>query len=179
MIYSDFFIEENLEDLFPVSHPGNRTIDRLVQVQPASIDLRLGDSWIDPSTMGRGKIPESGLLLEPGHDNFILGETMEYIRLPHHIVGRVDGRSSLGRMGLRVHSTAGFIDPGFEGIITLEIDLVGSKPLYLRPGMRVCQVSLHKMDRPARRPYGAATRKSKYQGSTTVTPSRLEQDDDA
>lgn len=174
MIFSDADILRDLYRLFPSdAHPHNNTIDAETQIQPASIDLRLGNRLMKP---GAAAFEFEEYWLQPGSEHFILAETMEYVRMPIDLVGRVDGRSSLGRAGLRIHSTAGFIDPGFEGIITLEIDLVGMKPLKLVPGMRVCQVSFHTMLSPAHRPYGSPQRKSKYQFSTAVTDSKLKED---
>jgi dCTP deaminase len=157
------------------------------QVQPSSVDLRLGNSFrvfnysqcsvIDPTA--EPDIDEITELveLEDGHPfivhpgAFVLGTTMEYIWLPANLVGRLEGRSSLGRLGVIVHSTAGYVDPGFEGTLTLEISNVGKIPVALYPGMRVCQITFLVTERVSR-PYGS-TGRSKYQGQKGATSSRL------
>ena len=162
-------------------------------VQPASLDLRIGshfkvfqrpnpssprvlDPWVDDLSQLMVEMtlrPDESFTLHPG--DFALATTMEYVKLPHDIVGRVDGRSSIGRFGLIVHSTAGFIDPGFEGQITLELANLNAWPVRLHPGKRVCQISFHAMTTPAAHPYGPA-RGSKYQGQTGATASRIVRD---
>ncbi|MEM8618255.1 MAG: dCTP deaminase, partial [Actinomycetota bacterium] len=103
---------------------------------------------------------------------FVLGSTLERIGMPNDIVGRVDGKSSLGRLGLLIHSTAGFVDPGFDGHITLELANVASLPITLYPGMRIGQISFMQMTTPADEPYGAGALGSKYHGQHGPTPSR-------
>ena len=157
-----------------------------VQIQPASIDLRLGRTFLVPgesvapidSHDGRGgdyrERVLSGhepLVLYPG--DFVLGSTMERVRVPPDLVGRVEGRSSLGRLAIVVHATAGFVDPGFEGQITLELSNLGRAPVALHPGMRICQFVLHVLSSAAERPYGSE-RGSKYQGQIGPTPSRIQ-----
>lgn len=189
MLLNDALIIARLEELFPFHH---NDIDVEKQVQPSSIDLRLGhkikrhrdvlnpESYIvDPAVSNADKWEEvdisEGYVLRPGHQHFILATTIEGLRIPTDITARVDGRSSFGRKCLKVHSTAGFIDPGFEGQITLEMDLSGRFPLLLRPGIRICQVSFQLMVSPAERPYGKA-RGSKYHGQKGVTSSKSHED---
>jgi len=192
-VLSDADIELRFHEIFPMERSHNHSIDRDLQIQPASVDLRLGDTFMVyprdgiPQNVYTNEIVDglmepltlppdsSGFTLFPGSQYFCLATTMEYVALPIDLVARVDGRSSLGRLGLRVHSTAGFIDPGFQGCITLEMDVVGRNPIVLNPGMRVCQISFDRLDTPSRRPYGPA-RGSKYQGQTTTTPSRIGED---
>ena len=109
-------------------------------------------------------------MLHPGE--FVLGSTLERIGVPDDLVGRVEGKSSLGRLGLLIHSTAGFIDAGFDGHITLELANVASLPITLYPGMKIGQVSFMQMTTPADRPYGSGASGSKYQGQRGPTPSR-------
>ena len=113
---------------------------------------------------------EDPFILHPGE--FVLAATLERVGLPAHLVGRVDGKSSLGRLGLLTHATAGFIDPGFEGHITLELSNVATLPITIYAGMRVAQVSFEAMTTPADRPYGSEGMTSKYQGQRGPTPSR-------
>lgn len=171
MILSDRELRARLED-------GSIGIDPLddleAQLQPASFDLRLGRTFRRLSERGDSGIelmaPCAELVLRPG--DFALGTTYERVRVPPELAARVEGRSSFGRLGLLVHATAGFIDPGFEGEITLELANLGPRPVYLRPGSRVCQIVFHTMTSAAQRPYGPA-RGSKYSGQTGPTPSRL------
>jgi dCTP deaminase len=119
------------------------------------------------------EIPVDGdeaFMLHPGE--FVLGSTFERIAVPADLVGRVEGKSSLGRLGLLIHSTAGFIDAGFDGHITLELANVASLPITLYPGMKIGQVSFMQMTTPADKPYGAGASGSKYQGQRGPTPSR-------
>ena len=161
-------------------------------VQPASIDLTLGDEFLcyklpAPSTqvfdpwstpaedrMFKVKLKEGEpFLLQAGY--FALGTTQESVRIGGQLVGRVDGRSSVGRIGVMVHSTAGFIDPGFEGQITLELFNLSPYSIALWPGKRVAQLSIHLMDKVASESYGDA-RHSKYLGQTGPVASRLHLD---
>jgi dCTP deaminase len=139
-------------------------IDARAQFQPASFDLRLGthfkiirnvmfeylDALRDPEEVGRDverytedvHIPPDGkFVLHP--NEFALGCTLEYVKLPNDIAGRLEGRSSWGRVGLQIHSTAGFVDPGFEGVLTFELQNVGKVPIPLYPGIRVAQISFY------------------------------------
>jgi dCTP deaminase len=108
--------------------------------------------------------------LHPGE--FVLASTYEIITLPDDIAGRLEGKSSLGRLGLLTHSTAGFIDPGFSGHITLELSNVANLPVKLYPGMKIGQLCLIKLSSPAEHPYGSAIYASRYQGQRGPTPSR-------
>lgn len=162
--------------------------DPELQVQPASVDLRLGNKFMvyklphvacidsrDPMSVNgyteEFTIPEGeGFILQPGE--FALGSTLERVSVPNDLVARVEGRSSIGRIAIVVHATAGFIDPGFDGEITLELSNLGRCAVRLYPGMRISQVVFHTMTSPAERPYGAA-RGSKYQGQRGPVASRL------
>jgi|SRR5579872_2117005 len=109
-------------------------------------------------------------ILHPGE--FVLGSTLERIGLPDDLVGRLDGKSSLGRLGLLIHSTAGFIDPGWDGHVTLELSNVANLPITIYPEMKIGQLSFVQLTEPAETPYGADAIGSKYQGQTGPTPSR-------
>ena len=155
-------------------------------IQPSSVDVRLDKffrvfenhkySVIDPSTeqaeLTREVIAEGDepFILHPGE--FVLASTYEVITLPDDIAGRLEGKSSLGRLGLLTHSTAGFIDPGFSGHITLELSNVANLPVKLFPGMKIGQLCLIKLSSPAEHPYGSAIYASRYQGQRGPTPSR-------
>jgi dCTP deaminase len=155
-------------------------------IQPSSVDVRLDKffrvfenhkySVIDPSIeqpeLTREVIAEDGehFILHPGE--FVLASTYEVITLPDDIAGRLEGKSSLGRLGLLTHSTAGFIDPGFSGHITLELSNVANLPVKLFPGMKIGQLCLIKLSSPAEHPYGSAIYASRYQGQRGPTPSR-------
>jgi dCTP deaminase len=167
--------------------------DPALQIQPASVDLRLARDFIvykpaqiscldprDPATLSaateRVQIAENeAFILHPGE--FALGSTIERVAIPADLVARVDGRSSIGRLAIVVHATAGFIDPGFEGQITLELSNLGRIPVRLYPGMRIAQIVLQQMSSPAESPYGAA-RGSKYHNQSGPQPSRLRLDDE-
>ena len=155
-------------------------------IQPSSVDVRLDKffrvfenhkySVIDPSIeqaeLTREVIAEDdeAFILHPGE--FGLASTYEIITLPDDIAGRLEGKSSLGRLGLLTHSTAGFIDPGFSGHITLELSNVANLPVKLYPGMKIGQLCLIKLSSPAEHPYGSAIYASRYQGQRGPTPSR-------
>jgi dCTP deaminase len=109
-------------------------------------------------------------ILHPGE--FVLGSTLERIALADDLVARLEGKSSLGRLGLLIHSTAGFIDPGWDGHVTLELSNVANLPITIYPGMRIGQLSFMELSEPAERPYGSAALGSKYQGQRGPTPSR-------
>ena len=186
MILSDRDLRERLSrgDLVvePLENPD-------LQIQPASIDLRLDKTFvafrasrlpcIDPRNIPsdateRLEVADGeSFVLHPG--DFVLGSTIERVRIPPDLVARVEGRSSLGRLAIVVHATAGFIDPGFEGQITLELSNLGRTAVKLYPGMRISQIVLHQMTSPAERPYGAA-RGSKYQGQSGPVVSRISHD---
>ncbi|GAB3410467.1 dCTP deaminase [Haloparvum alkalitolerans] len=161
------------------------------QVQPASVDLRLGEEFLE---FQRTNIPcihpteadEVGdyvtethvpngedFILHPG--DFVLGTTAERVAIPDDLVAHVEGRSSLGRLAVVVHATAGLCDPGYEGQITLELSNLGTAPVALSPGMRVSQLTFTELSTPAERPYGEE-RGSKYQGQKGPQASRIGDD---
>ncbi len=155
-------------------------------IQPSSIDVKIGNLFrvfrnhtagiIDVKRNQEDlteliTIAEDGVfMLHPGE--FVLGSTLERVAVPDDLVGRVEGKSSLGRLGLIIHSTAGFIDAGFDGHITLELTNIATLPITLYPGMKIGQVSFMQMTTPADRPYGSGAQGSKYQGQRGPTPSR-------
>lgn len=155
-------------------------------VQPASVDVRLGTQFrvmrnsrlthIDPMLhdgqfMEVVEVPlDEPFVLHPGE--FALGHTSERFAMPDDLVAIVNGKSSLGRMGLQVHATAGFVDPGFAGVIVLELSNVANLPILLRPGMKIAQMVFERMDRPAERPYGHPDLGSKYQGQSGAVASK-------
>jgi dCTP deaminase len=110
-------------------------------------------------------------VLHPGE--FVLGQTLERVSLPNDLVARLEGKSSLGRLGLLIHSTAGFVDAGFEGNLTLELSNVANLPITIYYGMPIGQISFMRMDMPVEQPYGAGAPGSKYQGQAEPTPSRF------
>ena len=155
-------------------------------VQPSSIDIRL-DRYFRVFRNHTARVidvkenqEDLTELVEIGDDDsfilhpneFVLGATAERLALPDDLVARIEGKSSLGRLGLLIHSTAGFIDPGFDGHITLELSNVANLPITLYPGMKVGQVSFLTMTTPADNPYGSSKIGSKYQGQRGPTPSR-------
>ncbi len=113
---------------------------------------------------------ESPFVLHPGE--FVLGSTLERVTLPDDLVARLEGKSSLGRLGLLIHSTAGFIDPGWDGHVTLELANVANLPITVYPGMKIGQLSFVQLSEPAEHPYGSDGLGSKYQGQRGPTPSR-------
>jgi len=114
--------------------------------------------------------PETPFILHPGE--FVLGSTLERIRLPDDLVARLEGKSSLGRLGLLIHSTAGFIDPGWDGHVTLELSNVANLPITIYVGMKIGQLSFMQLTEPSDRPYGSGGLGSKYQGQKGPTASR-------
>jgi len=155
-------------------------------VQPASIDVRLDRYFrvfenhryphIDPAqaqddltreVQAEGDEP---FILHPGE--FVLGSTYEEVSLPGDLAARVEGKSSLGRLGLLTHATAGFVDPGFSGHVTLELANVATLPIKLYPGMKIGQLCFFRLSSPAEHPYGSAKYGSRYQGQRGPTPSR-------
>jgi dCTP deaminase len=155
-------------------------------VQPSSIDVRLDRYFrvflnhtmpvidVKKNLEELTRLVEidegQSFVLHPGE--FVLGSTQERIAIPDDLVARIEGKSSLGRLGLLIHSTAGFIDPGWDGHITLELSNVANLPITLYPGMKIGQISFLRMTTPADVPYGAASLGSKYQGQRGPTPSR-------
>lgn len=158
-------------------------------VQPASVDVRLDRyfrlfdnhkyAMIDPS-IEQGDLtrevvvgPDEPYMLHPGE--FVLASTYECITLPDDIAARLEGKSSLGRLGLLTHSTAGFIDPGFTGHITLELSNMATLPVALWPGMKIGQLCFFQLSSPAQNPYGSAGNFNRYLGQRGPTPSRSAQ----
>ncbi|MDR1442885.1 MAG: dCTP deaminase [Bifidobacteriaceae bacterium] len=155
-------------------------------IQPSSVDVRLDRFFllfdnhlcavIDPTeeqpelTRPFDVPADQPFILHPGE--FVLGSTYERVRLPEAIAARLEGKSSLGRLGLLTHSTAGFIDPGFEGHVTLELSNVSTLPIKLWPGMKIGQMCFFQLTSPALRPYGSGATGSRYQGQRGPTPSR-------
>ena len=115
-------------------------------------------------------VEDRPFILHPGE--FVLGSTLERVKLPDDLVARLDGKSSLGRLGLLIHSTAGFIDPGWDGHVTLELSNVANLPITIYPGMKIGQISFMAMTEPAATPYGAAEIGSKYKGQRGPTASK-------
>jgi dCTP deaminase len=155
-------------------------------VQPSSVDVRLDRYFrvfenhkyphIDPAreqadlTRLLKVDAEDPFILHPGE--FVLASTYETFALPDDLAGRLEGKSSLGRLGLLTHSTAGWIDPGFQGHVTLELSNVATLPIKLWPGMKIGQMCLFRCSSPAEHPYGSAVYDSRYQGQRGPTPSR-------
>jgi dCTP deaminase len=185
LIFSDRSIRDAIESGAILIDPYEPSF-----VQPSSVDLRVGNgfrvfvnhrySQIDP------RAPQSDLtqlveveaeepfMLHPGE--FVLGSTLERVKLGDDVVARLEGKSSLGRLGLLIHSTAGFIDPGFEGHITLELSNVATLPIAIYPEMKIGQISFYQMTTAADFPYGSPELGSKYQGQSGPTASRSHQD---
>jgi dCTP deaminase len=181
VILSDRTIREELA-------AGRIVIDPLGDnaVQPSSVDLRLERSFLVFRNYTRGYIDvkqdlsdltelvevhdDRPFILHPGE--FVLGSTLERVVLPTDLVARLEGKSSLGRLGLLIHSTAGFVDAGWDGQLTLELSNVASLPITLYPGMKIGQISFIRMTTPADVPYGSTGVRSKYQGQRGPRPSR-------
>ncbi len=158
-------------------------------IQPSSIDVRLDKFFrlfdnhkytvIDPS-LDQPELtrlvevePDKAFVLHPGE--FVLGSTYESVTLPDDVAARLEGKSSLGRLGLLTHSTAGFIDPGFSGHVTLELSNVATLPITLWPGMKIGQLCFFQLSSPAEEPYGSSRYGSRYQGQRGPTASRSAQ----
>ncbi len=155
-------------------------------IQPSSIDVRLDrffrlfdnhkypfiDPAVDQPDLTRlvEAAPDQPFILHPGE--FVLGSTYELVTLPDDIAARLEGKSSLGRLGLLTHSTAGFVDPGFSGHVTLELSNVATLPIKLWPGMKIGQLCFIRLTSPAEKPYGSAEYSSRYQGQRGPTASR-------
>jgi dCTP deaminase len=188
MILSDADILRRLEEGDLVVEPLD---DPDIQIQPASIDLRLGREFLE---FQRTNIPcihpnsereveeyvdetiverEGEFILHPG--DFVLGTTHERVEIPSDLIANVEGRSSLGRLAVVVHATAGLCDPGFRGKITLELSNLGMAPVALTPGMRISQLTFTELTSPAERPYGIE-RGSKYQDQGGPQASRIQGD---
>ena len=155
-------------------------------IQPSSIDVRLDNHFRVFYTARHPYIdvkqpmedltelvevkPDDAFILHPGE--FVLGSTLEQVGIPPDLAARLEGKSSLGRLGLMTHSTAGFLDPGFTGHVTLELSNVANLPITLYPGMRIGQIAVFQLTTAAERPYGSRGVGSKYQGQRGPTPSR-------
>jgi dCTP deaminase len=181
MVLSDRSIREELTS-------GKLVIEPIAEdaLQPASVDIRLDrefrvfrnhrDSYIDVRepvenlTELETVADDQAFVLHPGE--FVLGSTLERITLPDDLVARVEGKSSLGRLGLLVHATAGYVDPGWDGHLTMELSNVANLPIRLYFGMKIGQLSFLRLTTPAEHPYGSAGLRSKYQGQTGPTASR-------
>ena len=182
MVLSDVTIKEYISD-------GKIVIDPLGEncIQPASIDVRLDEHILvfrnsrrpfidvraDMSDMTEMEIAKEDqpFMLHPGE--FVLGSTLEHIEVPDNLVARLEGKSSLGRIGLLIHSTAGYVDPGWKGNLTLELSNVANLPITLYPGMKIGQLSYAELTTPAAVPYGSPSLGSKYQGQNLPTASRI------
>ena len=181
MVLSDRTIKEEIAAGRLVFDPYDEAL-----VQPSSVDMRVDRSF---RVFNNSRYPyidvrepmenltelvtvedEEPFVLHPGE--FVLGQTLERVRLPDDLVARLEGKSSLGRLGLLIHSTAGFIDPGWDGHVTLELSNVANLPITIYVGMKIGQLSFVQLSEPAENPYGAATLGSKYQGQAGPTPSR-------
>ena len=162
-------------------------------LQPSSVDLHLDDRFRVfrnnryPYIDVRAPQPDLTEMLTIGEDEpfilhpgeFVLGQTLEWVELPNDLVARLEGKSSLGRLGLLIHSTAGYVDPGWKGNLTLELSNVANLPIALYYGMRIGQISFFKMSSPVDRPYGSPELGSKYQGQKEPTASSFHRDFDA
>jgi dCTP deaminase len=159
-------------------------------LQPSSVDLHLdGDFRVFrnnryPYIDVRAPQPDLTELVSIGEDEpfilhpseFVLGQTLEWVELPDDLVARLEGKSSLGRLGLLIHSTAGYVDPGWKGNLTLELSNVANLPIALYRGMRIGQISFLKMSSAVERPYGSRELGSKYQGQSSPTESQFYRD---
>ncbi|MBR91984.1 MAG: dCTP deaminase [Dehalococcoidia bacterium] len=182
MILSDISIKKAINDKRIIINPYSEK-----DVQPASVDVHLSDTilifknsvapYIDlkdeiPDLTEEVKIKKNiPFILHPGE--FALGSTLEKLTLSNDIVSRIEGKSSLGRLGLLIHSTAGFIDPGWDGNLTLELANVSRLPITLYYGMRIGQISFQEMTTEVENPYGSAKLKSRYKGQILPTASRV------
>jgi dCTP deaminase len=182
VVLSDRSIRQEIEDGRIVIDPFDERL-----IQPSSVDVRVDRRFrvfrnsrypfidvrqpMDELTEPVAIEGDEPFILHPGE--FVLGQTLERVALPDDLVARLEGKSSLGRLGLLIHSTAGFVDPGFSGNITLELSNVANLPITIYHGMPIGQISFMRMDGPVERPYGAGENKSKYQGQDEPTPSRF------
>ena len=186
-VLSDRTIREELKS-------GNIVIDPLMEgcIQPASVDLHLSRSflvfrnnhvpYIDVRAMNETLTEQVTVgddvpfMLHPGE--FVLGSTLEHVEVPADLVARLEGKSSLGRVGLLIHSTAGYVDPGWKGRLTLELSNVSNLPITLYYRMKIGQISFLRLSTPAEHLYGSAELGSKYQGQQEPTASRIQMDFD-
>ena len=181
MVLSDRTIREEIEAGRIVLDPFDPSM-----IQPSSVDVRVDRSF---RVFNNARYPyidvrepmedltelvtvedDEPFILHPGE--FVLGQTLERVRLPNDLVARLEWKSSLGRLGLLIHSTAGFVDSGWEGNLTLELSNVANLPITIYHGMPIGQISFMRMDQPVDRPYGTGETGSKYQGQAEPTPSR-------
>ena len=182
MVLSDRTIREEIESGRIVIDPFEAS-----NVQPSSVDVRVDRKLrvfhnarypyidvrqpMDDLTELVEVSDDEPFILHPGE--FVLGQTLERVTLPNDLVARLEGKSSLGRLGLLIHSTAGFVDSGFSGNLTLELSNVANLPITIYHGMPIGQISFMRMDGPVERPYGSGEAGSKYQGQAEPTPSRF------
>jgi dCTP deaminase len=182
VVLSDRTIREEIESGRIVIDPFEPS-----NVQPSSVDVRVDRQFrvfhnarypyidvrqpMDDLTELVEISGEEPFILHPGE--FVLGQTLERVTLPDDLVARLEGKSSLGRLGLLIHSTAGFVDSGFSGNLTLELSNVANLPITIYHGMPIGQISFMRMDGPVERPYGTGEAGSKYQGQAEPTPSRF------
>jgi len=182
VVLSDRTIRKEIEDGRIAIDPFDATM-----VQPSSIDVRVDRRFrvfhnarypyidvrqpMEDLTELVEVGPDERFILHPGE--FVLGQTLERVTLPDDLVARLEGKSSLGRLGLLIHSTAGFVDAGFSGNLTLELSNVANLPITIYYGMPIGQLSFMRMDGPVEHPYGSRDTSNKYQGQTEPTPSRF------
>ncbi|MFB6174354.1 MAG: dCTP deaminase [Candidatus Nanohalobium sp.] len=190
-VLSDKDLKEIIEKEKAIEVEEGPEIDYGLQLGPSSMDLRLGYEFgvletrrikaLDTKGMddysdikkSRKVTPEEGMVVHPGE--FVLGSTLEKVNVPNDMVARIEGRSSYARLGLIPHAAAGFVDPGFEGNITLEIQNLGNVPITIYPEDRICQVVFETMTSKADNPYGEKT-DSKYMNQKGATGSRLDKE---
>jgi dCTP deaminase len=182
VVLSDRTIRAEIEDGRIVIEPFDPDL-----VQPSSVDVRVDRRFrvfhnarypyidvrrpMDDLTELVEVTGDEPFILHPGE--FVLGQTLERVTLPEDVVARLEGKSSLGRLGLLIHSTAGFVDSGFSGNLTLELSNVANLPITIYHAMPIGQISFMRMDGPVERPYGSGEARSKYQGQAEPTPSRF------
>src|SRR5512135_634548 len=187
-VLSDRDIRRSIEDGAVVIRPYDPK-----DLQPSSVDLHLDRrfrvfrntryAYIDVRSLQPDLTElltiedDEPFILHPGE--FVLGQTLEWVELPDDLVARLEGKSSLGRLGLLIHSTAGYVDPGWKGTLTLELSNVANLPIALYYGMRIGQISFFRMSSAVERPYGSAGLGSKYQGQSEPTASAFHVDFDA
>jgi len=182
MILSDIDIRKETES-------GRIVIDPFdpASIQPSSVDLHVDNRFrvfansrypyidVKKEMPGLTEVVEvvepDPFILHPGE--FVLGSTLERVAIPDDMVARLEGKSSLGRLGLLIHSTAGYVDPGWDGYLTLELSNVANLPITIYPGMKIGQISFFRLTTPAERPYGSTETRSKYQGQRGPTASRF------
>jgi len=182
MILSDLDIRKEIES-------GRIVIDPFdpASMQPSSVDLHVDNRFrvfansrypyidVKKEMPGLTEVVEVAepdpFILHPGE--FVLGSTLERVGIPDDMVARLEGKSSLGRLGLLIHSTAGYVDPGWDGYLTLELSNVANLPITIYPGMKIGQISFFRLTTPAERPYGSTETRSKYQGQRGPTASRF------